>query len=56
MVTSYRHPSRDSAKEEAQRLALKHPGQHFFVAAVTGAAVLPVREVVWTELKSPDCG
>lgn len=49
-----RHESRDSAKAEALRLASKHPGFAFFVAAVTGVAEFPIQTPSWTELKKAD--
>jgi len=50
MPTSFRHTSRESAKEEAIRLSKINPAAKFFVAAVTGYAQCPV-ENSWHEME-----
>jgi len=42
--TSYRHDTRWSAIQEAQRLSLENPGYKFFVLELTNAFFEPVRE------------
>jgi len=46
-----RHQSREEAKTEALRLAQKHPGTSFYVAAIIGAAVVPIAPEYWIELE-----
>lgn len=54
MTTMYRHSSRESAKNEAKRLAKENRGARFYVAAVTGYAQIPEDAATWHELKSPN--
>lgn len=44
----YRHPSEQSARNEAQRLARINPGSTFFV--LRAVAAVTVVDVQWTEL------
>jgi hypothetical protein len=37
---NFRHPDRDSAITEAERLARAHPGQQFFVLAATDLRIV----------------
>lgn len=54
LTATVRHSSREEAREEANRLAAKHPGARFYVAAVTGvASTVPMPSVQWSELKTP---
>lgn len=54
LVATVKHETRELAIAEAMRLATNNRGEGFYVAAVTGYAMVPapvIPPVVWTELK-----